>query len=258
MANNNRKERLKNTNPFNLPGSVPSLDELTDSMLADDSINMNKDIIHVSDDGTITYQRVNLTEVGLQVPDDIVLEEWLAIGNHLQTYDNAIQWMLGDWVVAGLDHAVTWDLVDTNATDDESKYAPLMELTQYSYSSLSKFAYAARGIPIFRRRKNVSFSLHMEILQKFGSQKEQDKWLQRASEENLSVRGFRDLLKPALETSSSLNNGLFDQTRKPKVSQLQKLWTRAREGDEQAMGQLKNEIRSTREWLDDIESSLDD
>lgn len=80
-----------------------------------------------------------------------------------ECHAGAVQWWLGDWVNYG------------EATYGET-YSQALEATEYEEKTLRNYAYVARNIQMSRRRDNLTFSVHSEIVG-LPTAKEQDRWL---------------------------------------------------------------------------------
>lgn len=210
----------------------------------------------VVSEGKYRFRNLEFSQVGFSLSGkDIDPNEWLDVFHAIAGLDDAVQWAIGDLIAyAEMKYGQT--------------YSQLAEVTGYSVQTLQTYAYVAKRIEILTRIKDLSFS-HHRLVAKFVDENDnpdsekQAYWLSLAQENGWNRADFEVAIKQAERKlksdgtqSVTADSWLFDQRRKPKVNHLQRLWTRARDGDEQAMNQLQDEIRSTREWLDEIESSL--
>jgi hypothetical protein len=107
---------------------------------------------------------------------DIGLEEWSAGGRRFGEIGRCSQWWLGDWINYG------------NAKFGE-RYARAVRLTGYDAQSLMNMVYVASRFEISRRRENLSWSHHATLAAL--DVVEQERWLDRASAERLSVADLR-------------------------------------------------------------------
>lgn len=104
-----------------------------------------------------------------------------------------VGWWLGDWLNFG------------NAAFGE-KYRRAARVTGYDVQTLMNMAYVAARFPAERRRERLSWSHHAELAPLAAD--EQDRWLDRALEDRLSVRCLRTEVRraradgPAAETSA--------------------------------------------------------
>jgi hypothetical protein len=153
----------------------------------------DKRIVVQHDLGTMKYEGIELSKRGIDFKRELSEEDWIELGRVLRTYDTAIQWMLGDWLNHGIKNAEKWGKVDEQAESEESRYTPLLAQTDYQYGTLANFASVARAVTHSRRREAMSFSHHVEVAKLAGD--EQEKFLELAEEQNLSVRELRKLIK---------------------------------------------------------------
>jgi hypothetical protein len=145
-------------------------------------------IVEASETGQILSIQVGpilMTSMGIQdYVESLSVDEWLQFGKHMIKLKDSIQWILGDWFNIGEGKSNQWG----------TKYQEGVESTNYSYSSLTKFAYVARRVEFFRRRKNLSFSHHVEVAELPPAK--QEALLTKAETESWSVRQLRDAINP--------------------------------------------------------------
>lgn len=118
---------------------------------------------------------------------DLDHTNWLATGRRLGTIGRCSQWWIGDWVRYG---TARWG----------EKYAEAARVTGYDVASLRNMAWVASRFDLSLRNDKLTWSHHV-LLAPLEPQ-EQRKWLQRASEERLSVADLRLELR-ALRQSES-------------------------------------------------------
>lgn len=107
--------------------------------------------------------------------------DWLEFGAKLFIVRQAIQWAIGDWINYGEAHY-------------GEKYAQALDATEYDYSTLSKYAMLSQRFEFFRRRKNLSWSHHMEVVS-LKSEDEQDALLDIAESQQMGRDELRDVVK---------------------------------------------------------------
>jgi hypothetical protein len=117
-----------------------------------------------------------LTRVGWTPAADIGLAEWSAVGRRFGEIGRCSQWWLGDWINYG------------NAKFGE-RYARAVRLTGYDAQSLMNMVYVASRFEISRRRESLSWSHHATLAALDAG--EQERWLDRAGAERLSVADLR-------------------------------------------------------------------
>jgi hypothetical protein len=123
---------------------------------------------------------VELTRVGWTPRRDIGLAEWSAVGRRFGEIGRCSQWWLGDWILYG------------NQRFGE-RYTRAVKLTGYDVQSLMNMVYVASRFVISRRRENLSWSHHAALAAL--DVHEQERWLQRAGAERLSVADLRAELR---------------------------------------------------------------
>jgi hypothetical protein len=117
-----------------------------------------------------------LTHVGWSPSEDIDLAAWSAVGRRFGEIGRCSQWWLGDWIHYG------------NARFGE-RYTRAVKLTGYDAQSLMNMVYVASRFEISRRRENLSWSHHAALAAL--DLDSQERWLERASVERLSVADLR-------------------------------------------------------------------
>jgi hypothetical protein len=122
----------------------------------------------------------DLTGVGWIPTKELDLAEWSAIGRSLGNMVRASQWWLGDWIRYG------------NAKFGE-KYSRAVNLTGYDAQTLMIMVHVATRFEIFRRRKDVHWSHHVELASL--EPDEQDHWLEECAAKKLSVADLRSELR---------------------------------------------------------------
>lgn len=207
-----------------------------------------------ADDGTFLYKRFQLKATGIIIPDDLESEEWLDVFRVLRKLDEAIQWAVGDLA----NHA-------------ESKwgetYTSMSDITGYSEKSLREYAYVSRSIQMSIRMDKLSFGHHQlvagmkDALTKEPLIPEQRKWLELASENSWSIKALREAIAESRKQSKTIqmDNWLFGKDRIPaNPKRLQTLWSKARNGDDEARQETLSIVDKTRNWLDEIVETLDE
>jgi len=132
------------------------------------------------------------------------LLEWSQSGRRLGVIGRASGWWIGDWLNYG------------NARFGE-RYVRAARITGYDVQTLMNMVYVASKFEPERRRDELSWSHHAELAALEPAQ--QDRWLERAVAERLSVRCLREEVRrarrlaeaeeqPALEAQSEPEDGL--------------------------------------------------
>jgi hypothetical protein len=124
--------------------------------------------------------RPTLTATTWNAHQTISFAEWMEHGRRLGRLGRGIGWWIGDWLRFG------------NAAYGE-RYAPAARATGYDRQSLMNMVYVASSIEPSRRRENLSWSHHAEIAALEPA--DQDRWLERAERDRLSVRCLREAMR---------------------------------------------------------------
>jgi hypothetical protein len=130
---------------------------------------------------TAHASQAELSPVGWSAGAELAYDEWLHQGARLGLAGRSAAWWIGDWVRYG-------------TARYGSKYAGATRVTGYDRQTLMNMVYVATRFQISRRRENLSWSHHAELAAR--DIEEQERWLNHATAERLSVRDLRDLLQP--------------------------------------------------------------
>jgi hypothetical protein len=106
--------------------------------------------------------------------------DWVEQGRRLGLVGRSVGWWIGDWLRYG------------NATYGD-RYTRAARVTGYDNQTLMNMAYVASHIEPSRRRKTLSWSHHAEVAAL--EPVEQDRWLERAESDRLSVRCLREEMR---------------------------------------------------------------
>lgn len=96
-----------------------------------------------------------LTETSYQLPENLNIGEWLAIGETLQRMERSVMWWLGDWWRFG---QRKYGEMASQASKDMVK-----DVTGHAYKTVANAATVAERFEFSRRRENVPFSHHAEV-----------------------------------------------------------------------------------------------
>lgn len=120
--------------------------------------------------------------VAWQPRRDLARHEWLVVGKRLGGISRCNQWWMGDWVRYGCQK---WG----------EKYTQAAKITGYDPRSLANMASIAAAFESSRRREDLTWSHHVAVAAL--PEDEQEKWLNRAAAERLSVADLRTELRAA-------------------------------------------------------------
>jgi hypothetical protein len=127
-----------------------------------------------------TESRSRLTPTAWNSGSELGSAAWIQWGRWLGTVGRGSGWWIGDWVRFG------------NARYGE-RYKLVASITGYDTQTLMNMAYVTSRFEPARRRESLSFSHHAEVAAL--CEEEQDRWLDRAMLERLSVRALRAQLR---------------------------------------------------------------
>jgi hypothetical protein len=116
--------------------------------------------------------------------------EWIAAGRRLGGISRCNQWWLGDWLRYG---TAKWG----------EKYVEAARITGYDVRSLANMASIAASFDLSRRRDNLTWSHHAAVAGLTSG--EQEKWLDLAATQRLSVQDLRIELRSAEKKRGATN-----------------------------------------------------
>lgn len=134
--------------------------------------------------------RPAITTVSWRPDPDLSFADWIGQGRKLGLMGRNVGWWIGDWLRFG------------NAVYGE-RYVRASRVTGYDVQTLMNMVYVASHIEPSRRREGLSWSHHAEVA--CLSPAEQDRWLDHAEEERLSVRCLRQELRRERRARQGLN-----------------------------------------------------
>jgi hypothetical protein len=123
----------------------------------------------------------SLNASGLDLRPGLSPSEWTAVGTALSRVERAYRWWVGDWLVYGVD------------AEYGQMYTAALASTGLDYASLNNCKIVARAIEFTRRRVNLSWSHHLEVVAL--APDEQDEWLNRAEAQGWTVKELRAWMK---------------------------------------------------------------
>ena len=127
----------------------------------------------------------SLTPTGLDIPADLPVDNWTAIGKRLGEIRDASAWGLGDWLIFG------------ERVYGEDRVAQAVEVTGRSKSTLLKYRWVADHIPPEERWADLTFT-HHEIVARLPLERAFE-WLAEAHREGWSVEELRGHVRPDRE-----------------------------------------------------------
>lgn len=144
----------------------------------------------ISSENKLSLGKFHFDKTGLAVTGDPTFEEWQNCGEFLKQAEKSVQFWIGDWLNYG-------------ERRYGETYSQALEITDYSNGALRNSKWVSSRIELSRRRDNLEFGHHQAVAPL--TEKEQELWLDKAEEENLSVHDLRHAIKQArLEKQVSL------------------------------------------------------
>lgn len=92
----------------------------------------------------------SVTETELRLDENLPFDRWVEIGETLGSMSRACAWWIGDWLNYGEDRY-------------GETYAQGMEATGLAYQTLANYAWVARKIPPHLRRRELSWTHHLQV-----------------------------------------------------------------------------------------------
>jgi hypothetical protein len=134
----------------------------------------------------IEFDKIEITKTGLTIKGDLTEQEWFNALKYCNGIAGRIQWAVADLILYG-------------EKKKYRKYEELLNNTDYSLGSLKNIKSVAERVS--RRHDDLSFSHHAEVADL--KPKDQEKFLNKASTEKLSVRELREEIHGKKEIQSA-------------------------------------------------------
>jgi hypothetical protein len=145
---------------------------------------------------TIT-PKAHFTPLGLEIADDLTVEEWNEFAPHLGDAALALGFAIGDWLIFGERFAPQRPLPgfeNMPAKVPHERYEKALLATRLDITTLQNFAYVARNVPRSVRHELLSFEHHRAVARL--DETDQRQWIATTVAENdagrrMSVRRLR-------------------------------------------------------------------
>lgn len=149
----------------------------------------------ISGGGAIVLGRCKISKVGLEIPEDLSVNEWDNIGESLFRLEGSLQWMVGDWLAFG-------------EKCHYGGYNNIAEQLHRDATTLYNWKWVASQFPIIsRRRDDLEFG-HHQVVASMKSETERMEWLDKAAYGDAgnrwSVKRLREEIHKSKETGNSL------------------------------------------------------
>jgi DNA modification methylase len=140
----------------------------------------------------VKWHKAKFEKNALVIDDSVSLSEWKELGQNLKQIEGCVQFWIGDWARFGDKKGFTGKYTDPKVYDE------LEEITGLEHNTIKKYKHIAEQTSLLRSNElpqNINFS-HFQEVAKLSPEK-QELFLQKASEEKLSVRDLRNEIKKA-------------------------------------------------------------
>jgi hypothetical protein len=140
--------------------------------------------------------RASLSVIAWRPAQDLHLREWVEAGRRLGATARCSQWWIGDWLHYG---AARWG----------EKYKDAARVTGYDIQTLKNIAYVASRYAPSRRRDHLAWSHHETVAALEPG--DQDRWLDLAAAEKLSVADLRLEVRTARRVAAAASTAHCEQ-----------------------------------------------
>lgn len=135
----------------------------------------------------IKFEKAKFERNKLTIDETISIEEWKSLGQSLKQVEGSVQFWIGDWARYGDKKGFTGKYVDGKV------YNELEEITGLDKGTLQNYKSVAERVDSSLRNEELSFNHHLEVAKL--PEEKQKEFLQKASEEKLSVRELREEIR---------------------------------------------------------------
>lgn len=201
------------------------------------------------------FRRFEMSSIGiLETPNDLNEEEVIELGVMLSSLGSAVNFWIGDW-------ANMWIGDEKDNAVRKAWYKKIADQFDMKTRTIQNVAQVCRKLDSTLRREELNFSIHRAIADA-PDELNKTALLDWAIEHHPTVRKFEEYIESQLSNKSkdkiTISEGLFAKNRLPKINpSLQKLLTKAKNGDENARTKLLGHITKIRKWVDDLENDMD-
>lgn len=134
----------------------------------------------------VKWSKARFENNTLIIDESVTQEEWKQLGHGLRQIEGCVQFWIGDWARFGDKKGFAGKYTDTKVYDE------LEEITGLDRGTIQNYKSVAEKVSS-RRHEDLSFGHHMEVAKL--SPEKQEEFLNKASEENLSVRDLRQAIR---------------------------------------------------------------
>lgn len=132
--------------------------------------------IEIKNNQDIVVSSFSLQKNGAVAIGNPTFEQWSSCLGFVQKSEQAVHFWLGD-------------IINWGSQTFGEKYTQAVEVTGFDIGTLQNDCYISKAVPIDNRKSELSFE-HHKIVAKLEPD-EQKKWLEKAADENLTVKELR-------------------------------------------------------------------
>lgn len=148
----------------------------------------------------IKFNKAKFEKNKLVIDGSITIDEWKELGQSLKQVEGSVQFWIGDWARYGDKRGFTGKYTDPKVYDE------LEDITGLDRKTIQNYKHVAENVSSFRK-EDLSHAHHAQVSQL--PEEKQKEFLQRASDEGLSVRELREEVRRSeLKTNIDLNERL--------------------------------------------------
>lgn len=135
-----------------------------------------------ADDRQLSLLSPHVTRTSLTLPSSLSFDDWADMGRALKLCGSALGWWVGDWVIQGEERF------------KDKAIQVIEEITGLDPGTIATRQSVCRAFPKARRRQ-LSFEHHKEVYML--TEKQQEKWLDKAVEGHMTRAELRGAIKNA-------------------------------------------------------------
>jgi hypothetical protein len=142
----------------------------------------------------------NISAVGWTPNEDMEYHSWILEGRRIGAMWRGSPWWIGDWIHYG-------------SQKFGERYVQATRITGYDAQTLMNMVYVASRFEISRRRENLSWSHHETVAAL--APRDQDRWLDQAAADRLSVADLRLELRTSRRATRTTVSATTESTAQP-------------------------------------------
>ena len=156
----------------------------------------------------VKFKQARFEKNKLILNESISIDEWKELGSQLKQVEGSVQFWIGDWARFGDKKGFTGKYTDSKVYDELEEITGLERKTLKEYKSVAENTADVRQSSA--RADDISYSHYREVAKL--TPEKQTEFLNKASDENLSVRELRNVInrEDKIFESVSLPEGKFN------------------------------------------------